>query len=108
LVVGQNEFGAADNVFPRLTDPVYRPAQAGTSYAQVGGTVIDSTPRTISNLIVDQTANNPAAYAIAFDPGADGILHTPDDVLKDGVHIVTSPALHGPSRTTDYHEHFKF
>src|SRR5262252_4532316 len=108
LVVGQNEFGAADNVFPRLTDPVYRPAQAGTSYAQVGGTVIDSTPRTISNLIVDQTANNPAAYAIAFDPGADGILHTPDDVLKDGVHIVTSPGLDGLFGTTDDREVFQF
>src|SRR5215813_1159804 len=108
LVVGQNEFGAADNVFPRLTDPVYRPAQAGTSYAQVGGTVIDSTPRTISNLIVDQTANNPAAYAIAFDPGADGILHTADDVLKDGVHIVTSPGLDGLFGTTDDREVFQF
>src|SRR5215471_11967150 len=108
LVVGQSEFGAADNVFPRLTDPVYRPAQAGTSYAQVGGTVIDSTPRTISNLIVDQTANNPAAYAIAFDPGADGILHTPDDVLKDGVHIVTSPGLDGLFGTTDDREVFQF
>src|SRR5215468_6132659 len=103
LVVGQNEFGAADNVFPRLTDPVYRPAEAGTSYAQVGGTVIDSTPRTISNLIVDQTANNPAAY----DPGADGILHTADDVLKDGVHIVTSPGLDGLFGTADDREVFQ-
>src|SRR5215471_21611147 len=65
LVVGQSEFGAADNTFPRLTDPVFRPAEAGTSYAQTAGTVIDSQPRVISNLIVDQTANNPAAYATA-------------------------------------------
>ena len=35
--------------------------------------VFDSQPRTISNLIVDQTANNPAAYATAYDPGADGV-----------------------------------
>ena len=27
----------------------------------------------ISNLIVDQTANNPAAYANAYDPGVDGV-----------------------------------
>src|SRR5262245_7363332 len=63
LVIGQSEFGAADNVFPRLSDPVFRDAQFGTSYSQTNGTVIDSTPRTISNLIVDQTADNPAAYA---------------------------------------------
>src|SRR5882672_4963516 len=95
LYLTQGAFGAADNTFPRLTDPVFRPAEAGTSYAQTGGTVIDSTPRTISNLIVDQTANNPAAYAVAYDPGVDGILHTADDVLKDGVRIVTSPGLDG-------------
>ncbi|MCK7481272.1 MAG: hypothetical protein M0C28_31840 [Candidatus Moduliflexus flocculans] len=45
-----------------------------------------------SNLIVDQTENNPAAYAAAYDPGADGILHTADDVLKDGVESIMSPA----------------
>src|SRR5215475_5639153 len=89
LVTGQSEFGAADNLFPRLTDPVFRTAEAGTSYAD-SGTVIDSQPRTISNLIADQTANNPAAYATAYDPGVDGILHTPDDVLKEGVEIHAS------------------
>ena len=54
-------------------------------------------PRTITNLIVDQTVNNPAAYATAYDPGADGILRTADDVLKEGVQIVTSPAWTRPS-----------
>src|SRR5262245_16135868 len=71
LVTGQSEFGAGDNIFPRLTDPVFRPAEGGTSYAS-SGTVFDSQPRTISNLVADQTANNPAAYATAYDPGADG------------------------------------
>ena len=89
LVLDQSEFGAADNLFPRLTDPIFRDAEGGTSYADPG-TVLDSTPRTISNLIADQTANNPAAYATAYDPGLDGILHTADDVLKDGVQIVKS------------------
>src|SRR5262249_37803138 len=93
----QSEFGAADNAFPRLLDPVFRNAEAGTSYAQTSGTVIDSQPRTISNLVVDQTANNPAAYATAYDPGLDGLLNfgTPgnDDVLKDGVHILKSPGV---------------
>ena len=86
----QTEFGAADTTFPRLLDPLFRNAEAGTSYTQTSGTVINSQPRTISNLIVDQTANNPAAYATAYDPGANGHLDFGvtvgnDDVLKDGV-----------------------
>ena len=100
LVAGETEFGAADNVFPRMTDPVFRTAEAGTSYTQTSGTVIDSQPRTISNLIVDQTENNPAAHAAAFDPGADGILHTADDVLKEGVEIVTGTRADGTSFQT--------
>lgn len=38
----------------------------GTSYFQIGGTVVDADPRTISNLISDQTASNPAAQEV-FD-----------------------------------------
>jgi Ca2+-binding RTX toxin-like protein len=65
LTPGQTQFGAADVTFPRLTTPVFRTAEEGTSYAQTKGTVIDSQPRIISNLIVDQTANNPAAVEAA-------------------------------------------
>ncbi|MFZ2366927.1 MAG: peroxidase family protein [Azonexus sp.] len=65
LTAGQTEFGASDNVFPRMTDPSFSAAEAGSSYAQTSGIVTDSQPRTISNLIVDQTANNPAAVAAA-------------------------------------------
>src|SRR4029453_17181074 len=96
LVQGQTEFGAADTVFPRVTTPNFRDGQpvsvdldgpgpmtlgTPTSYTQTSGFVFDSQPRTISNLVVDQTANNPVAYANAYDPGPDGILGTPDDVL---------------------------
>jgi len=109
LVSGQDAFGAADNIFPRLLDPVFINAEAGTSYQQTSGVVVDSQPRTISNLIVDQTANNPAAYAAAYNPGLDGVLHTSDDVLKDGVQIVTSPGLDGDFSTTgDNREVFFF
>jgi Ca2+-binding RTX toxin-like protein len=115
----QTHFGAADTVFPRLTDPIFRPAEGApagffgpgspaipsSSYAQTSGFVFDSQPRTISNLIVDQTAHNPAAYANAYDPGPDGLLNfgAPgnDDVLKDGVQIVTSPGLDGILGTAD-------
>ncbi|MGH8374621.1 MAG: peroxidase family protein, partial [Pseudomonas sp.] len=120
------EFGAADNVFPRLTDPVFNPAEgvpagffgpgspaiAGSSYAQNSGNVFDSQPRTISNLIVDQTSNNPAAYATAFDPGLNGHLDFGavgnDDVLKDGVQIVASPGLDGQFGTPDDHNVYFF
>ncbi|MFJ2685092.1 peroxidase family protein [Pseudomonas sp. NPDC087342] len=122
------EFGAADNTFPRLTDPVFNPAEGapagffgpgspaipGSSYAQNSGAVFDSQPRTISNLIVDQTSNNPAAYATAYDPGADGVLNYGvvgsgnDDVLKDGVRIVASPGMDGQFGTADDHDVYLF
>ena len=103
LVLNQDQFGAANNTFPRLLPPVFQTADvkpagffgpgdpAGTtptSYTQTSGFVFDSDPRTISNLIVDQTANNPAAVAaaaatpgstIAMSPGLDGVFGTADD-----------------------------
>ena len=73
VVPGQSDFGAADRVFPRMTDPVFREADLGTSYSQTTGTVIDPQPRIISNLIVDQNANsNPAAAAV--DSDGDGVI----------------------------------
>jgi Animal haem peroxidase len=80
LLAGQTNFGAANTTFPRLLDPSFIDAQARpvgffgpgdpggstvTSYQQTFGSVFDSQPRTISNLIVDDTANNPAAVAAA-------------------------------------------
>src|SRR3954467_3235320 len=62
-VPDQHMFGASDVAFPRLTTPNFRPAESGTSYAQLTGDVVDSQPRVISNLIVDQTAANPAAVS---------------------------------------------
>ncbi|MGK0151748.1 peroxidase family protein [Pseudomonas putida] len=124
--INNTEFGAADNVFPRLTDPVFNPAEGapagffgpgspaipGSSYQQTSGPVFDSQPRTISNLIVDQTSNNPAAYATAYDPGVDGVLNFGavgnDDVLKDGVRIVASPGLDGQFGTADDHDVYLF
>jgi Ca2+-binding RTX toxin-like protein len=68
VVPGQSEFGAADRVFPRLTDPVFRDAEMSTSYTQVTGTVTDARPRIISNLIADQNAlTNPAAASVDGD-----------------------------------------
>ena len=94
LVAGQSTFGATDQVFPTTTDPLLQNAQAGTSYASTSGLVVDAQPRLISNLISDQTANNPAALAAQAQQaallgagyqnttlaGPDGILGTPDDI----------------------------
>src|SRR4051794_11635918 len=78
-------FGSADEPFPRLTRPVFSPADVASgpfaNIVQPGSTdadgrtsyatnkdVVDSQPRTISNLIVDQTSTNPAAVAAAGFP----------------------------------------
>lgn len=95
LIAGRENYGAADQVFPRETDPVLRPAEdfdpdgpgpapaTPTSYTQTSGIVADSQPRTASNLIVDQNAaTNPAADAA--DPDGDGFIPnvTPDAGLS--------------------------
>lgn len=71
-------YGSSDQIMPRLLNPDFdlaeRPiplgpgpvSQTPTSYAQTSGNVFDSQPRVISNLISDQTDNNPAAIIAAF------------------------------------------
>ncbi len=120
LIEGQENFGAADELFPRLTDPFFRtatfdpdgpgPAPAiTTSYAQTSGLVIDPQPRIISNLIVDQTSNNPAAVAVAGSAGLDGIWGNADDQLNDGVSILrTRPGQDGILGTADDIADFSF
>lgn len=96
LVAGQQDYGAADRVFPKLLPQEWRqadPAPAGappqsgdtsvcadaasTCYAMNDGFVYDSDPRTISNLIVDQTRDNPAALNAAENtPGSTEELGT--------------------------------
>jgi hypothetical protein len=90
LVPGRSRWGSADRPFPRMLTPEFRDAETGdpdgpfgpalptsTSYQQTAGTVIDSRPRVISNLIVDQTQSNPAAEAAAgpdAQPDSSGTL----------------------------------
>jgi len=76
LVEGRDQWGAADNPFPRITDPVYRnegddampPGYVPGNNNDYGvpGSVVDADPRIISNLIVDQTLENPAAISAAL------------------------------------------
>ncbi len=90
LVAGQENFGAADTLFPRLTDPVFQTVDGpgidfnGDGIVDVGNhnygdasaaagtqirSVADSDPRVISNLIVDMSVTNPAAiYTFISNP----------------------------------------
>ncbi|TBN41999.1 heme peroxidase [Paracoccus subflavus] len=73
LLPGTEDNGAVSTPFPRLLDPVYSNegdevpfhGVTNTDYG-TGGNVVDSDPRTISNLIVDQTPANPAAIYAAL------------------------------------------
>src|SRR4051812_9463744 len=100
-------FAAADQVFPRLTTPVWRsgdPAPTNPAFAPTDPTyqgtrnVVDSQPRTVSNLIVDQTSTNPAAIAAAQFPvraqgGNPVFACTKDPVLADDGVTVTAPGV---------------
>lgn len=109
LVPGQETFGAADEIFPRLGSKSFRPAESGslggppapTSYEQKSGVVFDSQPRVISNLVVDQTSTNPAAVAAAGNPvrtqGAEGVVPCTTDPTPDAAGI---PAGCVPSHQT--------
>ncbi|WP_411340015.1 peroxidase family protein [Sphingopyxis sp. J-6] len=94
LLPGRENWGASDQSFPGIFTPQYMNDADGdrydfnplpdaetlytnNDYANAGprpgsqpgpgsGTVIDADPRIISNLIVDQTLNNPAAIAAAL------------------------------------------
>ena len=121
LQPGQENFGAADQTFIRLTTPEFNPAEAvplgfgapgSTTYAQTTGNVFDSQPRSISNLIVDQTSTNPAAIFVAGNPsrtqgntGAVPCTTEPTSIgLNNGVPAGCVPAhetLFIPNVTTD-------
>jgi Ca2+-binding RTX toxin-like protein/methionine-rich copper-binding protein CopC len=123
LQPGQETFGSADQVFPRIASKSFRQAEERSplgapglsSYTQKSGNVVDSEPRTISNLIVDQTSTNPAAVAAAGNPvrsqGGDPLvpcttdpdpLAQPDPVVEVPAGCVpTGQTLFIPNVTTD-------
>ena len=80
LVAGQENYGTANMIFPRLLTPVFTnemdeapfplgpppaPVATNTNYANPGN-VVDSDPRIISNLVNNMTASNPAAVMAAL------------------------------------------
>jgi Ca2+-binding RTX toxin-like protein len=92
-------FRCRGSLFPRLTTPIFRAAEQGTSYATKTDTnVFDSQPRIISNLIVDQSATNPAAVAVAAHPCGSGGFVCSDPTPADPA----SGALFIPNITPDF------
>ncbi len=67
IVEDQSQFGTADERFPRLAPAEWRPNYPKTPVSPAP--IQDRAPRVISNLIVDQSINNPAAVEAA-GPGA--------------------------------------
>lgn len=82
LLPGRELWGASDQIMPRMLQPNWNneedegtgvdingPAPGGevtnTNYGATGD-VVDSDPRTVTNLIVDQTLKNPAAIMAAL------------------------------------------
>lgn len=71
LLPGQEMYGSADQTMPRLVPLDLEAIQNNPELAKYlstsgpNGVVTDSDPRTISNIISDQTANNPAAVDAA-------------------------------------------
>jgi hypothetical protein len=76
LVPARENFGATNHEFPRLTTPNFKDTEDATafggpaqsSYKQKTGVVVDSEPRQVSNIVVDQTSTNPAAVLAAKNP----------------------------------------
>ncbi|MBU2359366.1 MAG: hypothetical protein KKB02_10615, partial [Alphaproteobacteria bacterium] len=119
LAPGNEMLGAADTPFPRITDPAFvndpdgdsidfdgpggQPATVQGNYG-IPGNVVDADPRTISNLIVNQTIDNPAAIAAWFsNPLALDAFHErygpnakPIDP-KDAIVAITDPSFEATS-----------
>jgi len=109
LIPGQTEFGAADNLFPRLTDPNFLNDQDGdelplgppgsgaptidnTDYG-ISQSVADADPRIISNLLVDMTAANPAAVEAALRyAGAEGDVSAVRDAIVSAWNNIAATA----------------
>ena len=103
LIAGQETYGAADQLFPRLGRTSYRAAENARPASSAPAarrspprtrprtTATPSStpqPRLISNLIADQTANNPAAVAAAGQPGPqpDRYGHPGRPTVRTAVH----------------------
>lgn len=94
LIEGREAWGASDQPFIPLTersfldegDDSFAPITNNNDYGAPGH-VVDADPRTISNLIVDQTSNNPAAVAVAQQLTQLGYEVAETPVFNQGVQL---------------------
>ena len=111
LLPGQQKWGAADQQFPELVDPVFRPAD-GTLFDPDGpgpapamptqanynpsnnpnSLVFDSSLRTISNLIVDMTLGNPSAILKGLQVGGVAEASLDNLALVQAIYAAFKPA----------------
>jgi hypothetical protein len=112
LVPGQQFFGAADQPFPTMLDPQFQNEADEEPFFGVGntnygtpGSVVDSDPRIISNLIADQTINNPAAVQAFVEGGfgvlVAGVLHFLNEDGTAGAQVPPGVTLTIPNTTPD-------
>ena len=105
-------WGAADQIFPRMTNgtvdssnpPAYPLTGTQTVYSNPTSNIYDPTPRLISNLISDQTTANPAAVAASVE--ANSILYgisgiATEQSINASTGAVTT-VLDIPNITADY------
>lgn len=96
LLEEQESWGASDKPFVWLTSPSFRNEEDdefayvpnGNNDYGAPGNVVDADPRLISNLIVDQTSNNPAARAVAQQLRDAGYEVGETPLLKDGSEVI--------------------
>ena len=113
LVPGQQFFGASGQPFPTIAgDPVFGNELDETPFFGISNTnygadanVVDSDPRIISNLIVDQTITNPAAVQAFVEGGfgvlVGGVLHFANDDGTAGDIVPAGVTLTIPNTTPD-------
>ncbi|HEX7892245.1 MAG TPA: peroxidase family protein, partial [Ramlibacter sp.] len=85
--------GAADQPFPTLVPPDPPAPYDGSVPTPPGlppGSVVDPQPRIISNLVADQSSNNPAAVQAFVDAGF-GSIRASDGALLDANGVVIPP-----------------
>lgn len=112
LQPGRDSYGEANQKFSRLATPEYSAAEDGAPLGVPGTTtydstknVVDSQPRVISNLVVDQTSTNPAAVSAARFPvraqaGSEGVVPCDDSGQPEGC-VPAGETLDIPNVTTD-------
>ena len=97
-------WGATEQEFTRLQPRAARTGYAPGVTVEPGVTIRDSAPRTISNLISDQSTNNPAAVAAAIET-ADVLYGATGYVTENSVNATNgtvTPVLSIPNITADY------